>query len=258
MTPFREILRRGCLLLAGSAPLIGCGETSGQSVGVGGIGGDAAEMVSHFLQVRELPIFTDIVPIEGARVCVLGAVDCVTTDAEGLVELRFPPDQEVAFTVETEGYGSWVFANVTDDRFPEEGTAEMTTVEALSEIAAQLGITYPWKQGMVGLQRWPSRAGVRFVPVGSTVDAVGEPFYFDASTLDYSLELTATTDFVATPYFQLASGGFTEVAPGVQQFELAGAAGECASSWAWPGDAPNRIRIPVLEGFTTYGSMICD
>jgi hypothetical protein len=100
---------------------------------------------------------------------------------------------------------------------------------------------------------------VTFAPVGSTIDAVGEAFYFDASTEQYSLDLEATTAFSgAADSLPLVQGGFADVTPEEQQFEFGGTAGDCLVSWGWPGDAPNRIRVPVRKGFRTYGSMACD
>jgi hypothetical protein len=103
-------------------------------------------------------------------------------------------------------------------------------------------------------------AGVTFTPMGPTGDAVGEPFYYDAATEQYSLDLEATTGAPTAVLLPLAEGGFTEVTSGEQQFEFGGTAGDCSRpSWGWPVDgAPNTIRVPVREGFITYGSMICD
>jgi hypothetical protein len=74
----------------------------------------------------------------------------------------------------------------------------------------------------------------------------------------YSLDLEATTAATITANtLPLAEGGFTEVTPGEQQFELGG----CDSPrllWGWPVEgAPNRIRVPVREGFITFGSIVC-
>ena len=258
--PTRSRWLRLCAL--GAVALVGCGETagtggSGGSAGSGGTGGDGPEVVSHYLRVFEFDI--EAAPIEGARVCQLDTENCVTSNARGTAVLELPIKQEIAFTVEKDGYGPWLFANVTDESFQEDGTAALATHEQLANFVQPLGIPYPWEKGMVGLQRWPSRAGVRFLPVGPTVDAVGAPFYWDVTTQQYSLDLEATTFSPAVAEYPFAQGGFTEVTPGVHQFEFSGTVGDCThASWAWPGDAPNRIRIPVIEGYTTYGSMRCD
>jgi hypothetical protein len=180
-----------------------------------------------------------------------------------------PANREVAFTVDKEGYGSWIFANVTDQYFPVgerdpgsddplgSNTVPLASHEYLAGIAEDLQVAYPWERGMVGLQRWPSLDGVKFMPVGPTVDAVGKAFYLDMPNERYSLELDATT--YAPLWFEapLAQGGFAEVVPGVHQFELTETTDACLISWAWPGDTPSRIRIPVRAGYTTYGSINC-
>jgi hypothetical protein len=132
--------------------------------------------------------------------------------------------------------------------------------EQLAAIAEQLEIPYPWEGGMVALIRWPRpHPGVTFMPVGPTVDLVGEGFYYDAASGQYSLAEEATTYAFLLSEYPLAEGGFTAVTPGVHQFEFGGEAGDCLhASWAWPGDAPNRIRIPVVAGYTTYGSIRCE
>ena len=93
----------------------------------------------------------------------------------------------------------------------------------------------------------------------SVRDAVGEPFYLDAEGVQYSLELEATRAAGGTSFLPLASGGFTEVTPGEQQFEFGGTAADCDRvSLGWPVEgAPNRIRVPVREEYITYGSIIC-
>jgi len=102
-------------------------------------------------------------------------------------------------------------------------------------------------------------AGVTFTPMGPTSDAVGERFYYDVATEQYSLDLEATTGAPSANLLPLAEGGFTEVAPGEQQFEFGGTIGDCSLvSWGWPGDTPNTIRVPVRDGYITYGSMVCD
>ena len=133
--------------------------------------------------------------------------------------------------------------------------------DQLAAIAEQLGIMYPWEGGIVGLNVASDlQAGVTFIPVGSTSDEVGERFYYDADTKQYSLELEKTPGVSSGAQLPLAEGGFTEVAQGEQQFEFGGTAGDCSDvSLGWPVDgAPNRIRVPVRDGYITYGSIDCD
>ena len=261
-----------CVLVLASMSMVGCGDTgetggSGGTAGTGGVGGNGPELVSGSVKVFEFDADFEIVPIEGAMVCQVGVNNCVTSNKLGIATIYFPKNQEIAFTVEKEGYGPWVFGNVTDEYFPDpvkldggDATAPMYTHEQLAAIAERLQTPYPWKGGIVGLLRWLNpNQGVKFLPVGPTAEAVGRAFYFDASTQQYSLDLEATTSFFGLQDAPLAEGGFTEVVPGVQQFEFVGTAGDCPhASWGWPGDAPNRLRVPVLEGYITYGSVRCD
>jgi hypothetical protein len=244
------------------------GDGGGGAGGTAGDGGEPPEIASLFGWVFEFDPPPIEVPVKGVRVCQLDTDKCSVSDSHGFVEIQVQRNhEEIAFTVEKEGYGSWVYPNVTDERFPEAGfdpsnpaRFPMYRHETLAEIAEQIGTPYPWEGGIVGLVRWVSPTkGVRFIAVGPTADEVGPSFYFDASTQQYSVELEATTVQWGLPDFPLGEGGFAGVSPGVQQFEMAGAAGICDhASWAWPGDAPNRIRVPVLEGYQTYGSMRCE
>jgi hypothetical protein len=179
------------------------------------------------------------------------------SDALGTATLDVPADQEIVFTFEKEGYGKWLMPTVSDGNHDTEAQRRMYTDAQFEATAAEVQTTYPWQGGIVGLVRFPSRAGVTFTPVGSSVDAVGDSFYFDSATNEYSLDLDAATGVVNDWRLPLGAGGFTEVTPGEQQFELGGTAGDCEASWAWPGDTPNTIRIPVREGYRTYGSMVC-
>ncbi len=244
--------------------------------GAGGAGGAEPELASVEMYVFDfsaLPLEgtpaaggvlpPPEVPLQGVEVCQMDVENCVWTDAEGLTEIYFPRDgKEIAFKIEHQGYGRWIFSNVADEKFPDPTTSPVRfplfTHEYLEAIAAQVAVSYPWERGMVALVRWPYQRGVKFMPVGPTVDEVGAAFYFDDEARRYGLDLDAAGMTYGTPDFPLAQGGFAEVTPGVHQFELGGEAGHCTQiSWGWPGDAPNRLRIPVLAGYTTYGSMRC-
>jgi len=273
-----------CVCVLGAVPLVGCSEStgdagSGGSAGTGGSGGDggasgiagnggaggAPEFRTYVMEFFEFDPEGIEVRLEGVEVCEADTDNCVTSNAGGFAMLDVPDSEEVTITMEKEGYGRWVTGDVSDETAgPEGGTATigawwMYTHAQLAAIAEQLPTPYPWEGGIVALVRWPSpHAGATFTPVGSTVDAVGEAFYFDAETEKYSLDLEATTEFPMLWEAPLAEGGFAEVTPGEQQFEFGGTAGDCRPSWGWPGDARNRIRVPVREGYRTYGSMICD
>ncbi len=263
-----------CVCALGVVPLVGCSETAGEG-GSGGSAGDGGSGGTGGTEVRVYQfLFTELKGdgstsvLEGVEMCDVDTGNCVTSDELGRADLDVPANQEVTITMKKDGYGPRVTGDVSDETFgPEGGTGpwpvgwRMSTDAQLSVIAEQLQTTYPWEGGIVGLLRWVSpSAGVTFAPVGSTIDAVGEAFYFDAATEQYSLDLEATTSFPRPWDFPLAEGGFAEVTPGERQFELGGTAGDCnVVSWGWPVDGtPNRIRVPVLEGYATYGSMVCD
>ena len=253
-------------LLCGLCGMAGvaCGQDAGSNGG-GGVGGAGPELAGLNMYVFDFSELPSEMPLEGVSVCQIDSDNCVVTDSRGHTRIEFPRQgQEVAFTIEHEGYGRWVFANVIDERFPDPEADRLRFPlfhhEFLAAIAEDLGIAYPWEGGMAALIRWPSpHPGVRFMPVGPSADAVGPAFYFDDDTMKYSREQSGTVYMWGMPDFPLAEGGFAEVEPGVHQFEFGGTAGVCSwASWGWYGDAPNRIRIPVLEGYTTYGSIRCE
>jgi hypothetical protein len=199
--------------------------------------------------------------LEGVMICELGNRDnCVVTDSDGLAVLELPACQEVGFTSEKEGYRSWVNANVTDDTLVNQGGVPMHTHEQTAAIADQLQTPYPWEGGAVALITNLIPGGLTFAPVGSSVGEVGELSYFDVGTGKYDPDLEATEALLGIYNFPLGSGGFVGITPGVHEFEFGGGAGGCTGvSWGWPVEgAPNRIRLPILEGFTTYGSMFCN
>jgi len=229
---------------------------------------DVVELRTYRFNVAEsLPDLNRAFSV-GVQVCEADTDNCVTTDQFGSGKLDVRPNQEVAFTFEKEGFGPFIVGDVSDETFGPQCLGDglvptwvMYPNDQLAAIARQLQTPYPWEGGIVGLAKWVSpNTGVTFAPVGSTIDAVGERFYFDAETEQYSLDLGATTAFPGLVDSPLGEGGFTEVAPGDQQFEFGGTAGDClCASWAWPVEgAPNRIRVPVREGYRTYGSMVCD
>jgi hypothetical protein len=209
-------------------------------------------------------VFTGLNPdgsvtgVAGVELCEADTDNCALSNASGLTTVNVSANQEILFTIEKEGYGKWLMADVSDDDAEISTTRRMYTDAQLEAVAGQLGIQYPWTGGIVGLVKNPSQTeGLTFAPAGSTVGEVGESFYYDSATEEYSVDLDAGTAVETDWYLPLGAGGFTEVTPGVQQFEFGGTAGDCVASWAWPGDTANTIRVPVREGYRTYGSMIC-
>jgi len=217
---------------------IGCSDES--AGGGAGSGGDPG-------QVDPVTIFFDVVdeesePLEGAEVCEVGADNCATTDAGGNTMLDFPGDEEVAWTVEKDGYAVLAGADVTDETLdPGPFEWRLNTVETIDAWAEKLGTTSP----LTGTynRALPQRSGATYTLVDET--ALG--FYMDMGMPDP--ELTATT--------LAGDGGFVEVSPGVVEIEFGGTATDCVASLAWSSERPNTIRLPVIDGLTTYGSMRC-
>lgn len=248
--------------------MVGCSETTGE----GGAGGDAGTGgtagtgggagnggVQYRLRLTVSEPDGSIANVQDVEVCEADTENCAMSDEVGVARIVVPADQEILFTIEKEGYGKWLTADVSDET-REQGVVmrRMHTNAQLEAAAGQLGIEYPWTGGIVGLVRYPTvvQGGVTFTPVGSTVDQVGDEFYYDGTLEEYSVDLQATSAFDGVGYLlPLGDGGFTEITPGEQQFEYGGTAGDCVVSWAWPGDTENTIRLPVREGYRTYGSM---
>ena len=253
----------GCSDLGGNGAG-GMGGTAGTGGSGGASGGSGAGGTS--IPGGTVPLsfsvsdWTTRASLEGVEICELDTLNCVLTDAQGRAILDLPKNQEVALTLEKEGYGPLLGANVTDEEFSGESEDALYSHEELTAIADELGIAYPWQGGVVRFARLPtSIPGVTFQAAGTTIGQVADAFYYDASAERYSWELEATTDVPLAPFLPLSEGGFAEVPAGVQEFELGGTARDCFEvSWGWPGAGPNRIRLPVRDGYIVYGSMRCE
>ncbi|MDH3654564.1 MAG: hypothetical protein OEN21_09870 [Myxococcales bacterium] len=255
-----------CVCSLGVLPILGCSETTGDggaggdagaggSAGSGGAGGDSLTYVIRFTGLEP---DGSVVGVEGVELCEADTDNCALSNVLGTATLVLPADQEILLTAEKEGYGKWLTADVSDEDAEASTTRRIYTDAQLEAVASQLNTAYPWTDGIVGLVKNPSETeGLTFAPAGSTAGAVGESFYYDSATEEYRADLVAGTAVETNWYLPLGAGGFTEVTPGEQQFEFGGTAGNCVASWAWPGDTANTIRVPVREGYRTYGSMIC-
>jgi hypothetical protein len=202
-----------------------------------------------------------VVAIEGVELCEADTDNCAMSNELGTAVIEVPYNQEIAFTAEKEGYGKWITADVTNDDAERITSRRLYTDAQLEEVSQQLGIPYPWTDGVVGLVRFPAVAegGVTFAPIGPTASEVGDEFYYDGETDAYSVDLTATSAYDGLGYLlPLGDGGFAEVIPGEQVFELGGTGGDCPVSWGWPGDTPSQMRLPVKAGYRTYGGWNCN
>lgn len=234
---------------AGGAP--GTGGVGGMS-GAAGTGGEPQATATMLINTFEVPSEGVTRPLEGVRICELDTDNCVTSNEAGKASLDLPANQEVAYTAEKEGYGAFLTAFVFDENFNGVSSEPMHTDEQLAAIAAQLEVQYPWTSGIFGNATVPDRAGVTF----ELVEGTGKRFYGDQT--GYSLEPDSTSGVRVWPS-PLGAGGFAELAVGEYQVEFGGTAADCnVISFGWPGDAPNRVRIPVRVGYISYGSLKCD
>ena len=186
----------------------------------------------------------DPVFLEGVRVCELETTNCVLSDANGRAVLELPVDVLSWYTLDKEGYAPWLLPHVV----PAEGAAgrvSLWTADRIAEEHASVSSPYPMRgTGTVGVVLYPGFPGVTFELVGAT----GSLFYVTEERA-WSDDLKATTS--------RGAGGFTEVTPGEVQIGIGGTAEDCFFDHAAPGDAPNRVRIVVREGYFSAAGVSC-
>jgi hypothetical protein len=184
--------------------------------------------------------------VEGMKVCGPGETDCVTTDPDGKATLMLPADERTTYTMTKEGFGSILIGDITDATFVTNTGVIVPTDEWLKNAYDLLQSPYPFTTGAVFIWTDPPLDGVTFDLVG----ADGRRYY-NNETGDPSLALDATTSFGTGGYVEV------EVGPDEVQVNIGGTAG-CDLGWGWPGDASDAIRVPVIEGYTTYASVTCE
>ena len=248
-----------CVLALG---VMGCGETTGAggsggsagSGGTGGMGGDGgsggmAGTVELSLTTYEADGWGLGPRFEGVEVCQTDTTNCTTSDVNGVARLLLPANQEISYTVTKDGYMGWMAGDVTDETFGDEGRPgyPMYPDQQIADFAQANMIPYPLTGGVTSHHMNPTRtAGVTY----DLVDATGLEYYLDDDaerTLRFDLTATTTDGF----------GGSWEVPPGNHQVEFGGVATNCTVALAWPGDAPNRVKVPIKVGFFTLASMNC-
>ncbi|MGB5350194.1 MAG: hypothetical protein WBN10_11375 [Polyangiales bacterium] len=240
--------------------LIGCSDEttatggtggSGDTGGDGGIGGGGeagtggAESVELSVTVTEAMGFSGPrPPFEGVELCETDTLNCDTTDASGVATIQVPSNQEISYTVSTEGFAPWLIEDVTDETF-RATSWPMFNDMLWEDFSDALMTPYPWTDGGIFLQVHPNIEGVTFDLVNQAAKQ-----YYEVEEGGWSLDLTSTTS--------RGLGGFVEVPPGEYQVEFGGTATNCTPEIAWPGDAANRIRVQVRAGHYGYGSIACD
>jgi len=245
----------GCSETAGTGGSGGTAGDGGQggSAGVGGVGGEGGTAnAAHYLTTYEGPpegVKMGLGPrLEGVEACETDTSNCVTTDADGKAQLMLPANQEASYIVSLDGRMPWMGAEVPNDVsvFLRPGYA-MWSDEDVETFAETNMIPYPLTGGAVLLHMNPTRTeGVTF----TLVDDAGALAYYADEDGFFRFDLAATT--------VNGFGGFFEVAPGDRQIEFGGTATNCTEAFGWPGDAPNRVKVPVRVGHITLASMNCD
>jgi len=251
----RYLLGLVCVLAIGLVPLIGCSDTEGTggtggTAGAGGSAGDGGEGgaggagadLRLFVQSWEPGGATGA--LSGVEICEMDTDNCVTTDEEGNATIVLPAEQETAITLVKEGFAKYLDPYI----IPAMGAAQpavLATAERMGEMHALVDSPYPMEgTGTVFVSIPGAYEGATFALVG---DATGTGFYRDEN-LDFDPDLTATTSG--------GGGGFTEVSLGEVQVDIGDA--NCTVVRGWAGDADNRLKYPVREGFFSRADVSCE
>jgi len=184
-------------------------------------------------------------PLEGVQLCETDTKNCAVSNENGEVTIKLPFDREVSYTLQKEGYESYLLA----DDIPADGVERqfgMATAQATANEFESLMSPYPQiGTGRILLGFSPPIAGATFDLIAATGTA-----YYTNDDQTFSLDLPHTTSS--------GRGGFVEVPPGEFQVELGGTANNCSPyTSGWPGDAENSIRIRVREAHTSFANMRC-
>ena len=239
---------------------LGCGEGGGEggsggtagSGGTGGAGGAETAMLTIYTGDwrPDLPGDGLAGPLEGVEVCEADTTNCVVTDSSGLAQLPLPVDEEVILTVEKKGYDPMLGSEKLVSGGLNWTSFAPATMERVTEQFGRLMSPYPMQgTGSVFIQVYGGRPEVA---VGATLELIGTTGkrYYRDEDHNWSLELTATASG--------GGGGFVEISPGEYQIEIGGAVGNCSVYRGWLGDAPNRVRFPVREGYGSTVRVDCD
>jgi hypothetical protein len=278
------VSRWACLLGLLAVAVVGCSDLGGDggAGGTGGVGGTGGaggtggtplpDTVTVLYLFREHNPDGDDPPLEGVELCAEyedSTKECETSNGDGKAVFEFRANEKVTVTIEKESHGSKLVGLVFGEtefgggfHIEEPFEIPMWTDAQLAAVAGEqlnLDPAYPWEGGVVAIGFDRALEGATFAPVGSTIGEVGPAFYLDYEAGVYSRDLEATTLYVPGVDEHFNDGGFTNVTPGVQQFEVGGAVGDCHGAFiGWPGDTANSLRVPVRAGFTTYGIVRCD
>ena len=187
------------------------------------------------------------VALAGVQICEFDTTNCQETDSGGNATLELPLGP-TAYTMDKEGYASVLWAEVIPySDWPPSRVAMFPDQYAADEHERVMS-DYPMRgTGTIEFRVFPGRAGVTF----DLENASGTQFYTDED-FHWRTDLTATTS--------LSTGGFTNVtAPGEYQIRITETDLHCVATQAlsWPGDAENKFRVPVREGYITQATAGC-
>ncbi len=242
---------------------MGCSETAGTggSAGDGGAAGMGGEGGGGGTAALRLFIFdtsAGFAPLEGVQACQTGTTRCAITDEGGNATLQMPVDREISFTVEKEGYGSQLRADV----IPATGTyipfdigtdaSREANFEVLMSPYPMEGTGAIYAQADHGPQGIDPIAGATFEILGTTAKA----YYVDEDEDENQFWSPSPGLIVTTT--EVGHGGFVEVSPGEHLIEIGGAAENCAVVRGWVSPSENTIRVPVQEGHLTVARVDCD
>jgi len=233
---------------------------------------DATPRCEQGLVPRRLTVRSDVLedgptapPIEGVRVCVLDAPElgCGVTGADGVWDTCLPPDADVAFTLEKDGYVPTILPIRTSAGVIEKArNTELILIEADSAAWywQQLGVEFlPTTQGLVLVtvheydpnEDWQSVCLVGASALSDPAPAVG-PGYLNLIG-DYEPD-RAWTDLGHCHVF-FAFDGSVDADIRVSHPELS-RCHQLDEGWS-DGGRPQTITVPARAGFRTHVHTTC-
>lgn len=196
-------------------------------------------------------------PFEGVMFCQADTDNCASSDAEGHVSIRVPPDEEIIWTLEKEGYDSILVAG----SIPQGGTDTFMDlggfdIASIAELYASVMSPYPRRgTGEIYIQvvMPDDRSGATLELVGATAKAYYEEGTAAGGDVTWRLDLSATA--------AKGAGGFVEVTPGEHDVRIGGTASGCipsvAGAFGWTGADESTVRVPVRAGYVSFVQVLC-
>jgi Carboxypeptidase regulatory-like domain len=195
-------------------------------------------------------------PVTGATVCVLQPATqaqepCTTTDALGVYALTAPAHAEVSITVRAEGFAARLVPMTLVGKDVRERSVPLHSVARTATRYGALGATPPGET-IGGL--FATAAGLE----GTSVP--GATFLLDPMTGKGPLYFSAAgaPDAARTSASRHSSALFANLQPGEVVLTISASPLTCVPAWGgWPSRVPGSIRVPILAGFETVATMLC-